>query len=38
MLIDMPDTILSDVWSDFVFAIGQKVGEVEVKAIVPVAG
>ena len=38
MLIDMPDTILSEVWSDFVSAIRQKVDEVEVKAIVPVAG
>jgi hypothetical protein len=39
ILIDMPDTILSDnvAWSEFVSANGQIVDEVEVRAITPVA-
>ena len=38
ILINMPDRILSDVWSEFVCANGQNVDEVEVRDIVPVAG
>lgn len=38
VLINMPDMILSDDWGEFVGAEGQKVDEVEVRAIVPEAG
>jgi len=38
VLINMPDTILSDDWGEFITANGQKVEEVEVRAIVPEAG
>ena len=38
VLIDMPDTILSDDWGKFISANGRKVDEVEVRVIVPEAG
>lgn len=38
VLLNMPDTILSDDWGEFISANGQKVEEVEVRAIVPEAG
>ena len=37
ILIDMPDMFSFDFWTDFICANGQKVDEVEVRAIIPVA-